>query len=166
MSARAPQLLIEAFRAIEDISAIGVMLEEDGFDQGLLRTLLGWQRTIQRWHQPSATLPDDGKPTPAAWAWLCSGWEIDVRAVADAADLTITTAAAKLRMLHGNRLIYPDGSTSVHATNAISTLIGSRLRGKGGGTEKARALQKENRELRGQVIELERQLRAKLADGN
>lgn len=158
-----PRMLIDAFKGIETIDMIGIMLEDDGFDQSVVRALLAWQKTENVWVRPREPLPDDGKPTPRAWAWLVSGWEMDSHAVARGASLSIATARAKLEMLRGCRLIYPDGSCSSFATKAISAMIGDRMRGKRPPSEKARALEAENREQRTRIAALEAELRAKLS---
>lgn len=123
----APQMLVEAFRAIEDIAAIAVITAEEGFDVDSMRVLTAWQQTVNVWESPKRTCPDDARPTPAAWRWILAGWHVDVETVAIAADVSRATAQAKLDVLMENRLIYPDGSTAKAALAALQAHVRERL---------------------------------------
>lgn len=149
MSDKLPTALIEAFRAVESVESMAVLLHEDGFDQAALRALSAWQHSDHSWTTPERPCPNDGKPTAAAWRWLVSTWEIDIDAIADAANVSRSTARSLIQLLIGNRLIYPDGTIAKAASSALRTVIGEQLqKAQHKDRDKVSKLERENRELR------------------
>lgn len=123
-----PSELLKAFRAAERPEHVAVLLHDDeGWNAESMRVLTAWEHTEHRWTHPKTTPPDGDAPTTRAWRWLVSGWDIDITAVADAADVSRTVAQAKIDMLIGNRLIYPDGGMHHAAHAALKVHVASRL---------------------------------------
>jgi hypothetical protein len=133
-----PAQLLAAFHAAAQASHVGVVLVEDGFDADAMRVLAAFQNATQRWSAPARPCPDGGLPTAAAWAWLMSGWQIDELALADAAGLSVATTRAKLAMLTGARLIFPDGSMNKWALAALNAHVAARI-GPSSGKRKKKA---------------------------
>lgn len=125
-----PLILIAEFVNLERLEDVAVLTAEDGFDAETMRVLAAWEKTEQRWSKPRGEMPT--RPTAAAWRWLVSGWELDIPAIADAAAVTYGTARDRMAVLTGNRLVYPDGTMSKFARNALRAHMGMRLNaGKG-----------------------------------
>jgi hypothetical protein len=121
--------LIAAFQAAEQNEAAAVLLDDkDGFDAPALRVLAAWGTRSHRWTSPPRRCPDNGRATPAAYAWLVSGLEVDYHAVAEAAGVSLAVARAKVRVLLGNRLVYPDGSLARIARATLQASIAKRIR--------------------------------------
>ncbi len=123
-----PAMLLSAFRAAEAVGDIGVLLVDDGFDATTMRVLSAWERTEQKWSQPKKPCPDGGRPTIAAWRWLCSTWTVDYAAVADGASVSRDVARERVMVLMHARLIYPDGDVSKAARQAMTATIRGRLK--------------------------------------
>lgn len=104
--------------------------EEEGFDAETIRVLVAWMHSAHAWKKPERGCPDDGRPTARAWAWLVSGMALDYVAIADAANVSRGVARARLGVLLGNRLIYPDGSIAQPARAALQSAIASRVKQK------------------------------------
>lgn len=102
-------------------------LEGDGFDAATLRLLAAWSSTPHEWTQPKKPCPDNGSATPAAWAWLWSGIELDAPALADAANVSQSTARTRMKMLIAARLVFPDGTIADSAKRAMRAAVASRL---------------------------------------
>jgi hypothetical protein len=122
-----PPLLLEAFRSTELLESIGALLDGDGFDAEVCRILAVWPNVGHEWKQPERPCPDDGIPTAAAWRWIWSGSQTDIAELAEAANVSRSTAREKLTMLIAARCVYPDGGISKGARGAIQALIASRL---------------------------------------
>lgn len=123
-----PASLIDAFRAIEAVEQLGVLIAEDGFDQETLHVLSSFLHCEHTWREPSRKCPDNGRPTAAAYAWLMSGLTLDYVAIAEAAGVSRQAASARMAMLIGNRLVYPDGQIHKLARAALQGAIAKRAR--------------------------------------
>lgn len=128
-----PAILIDAFKATDEIHAIAVLMVNDGFDAEAMRVLAAIPNAAQTWNAPSRELPDDGRPTTAAWQWLLDGWVIDIEDLARSADVTRQTARQKLAVIQKARLAYPDGTMSKGAQGALRAHVAARLIGNAGG---------------------------------
>lgn len=122
-----PADLIAAFKASESPSSIAVLMIQDGFDAVSMRVLAAWQHVKLSWRAPEGKQPDNGRPTPAAWQWICRGLQVDFVALAEAADVVQLVAREKARMLLGARLVYPDNTLARSAQAALNELVRSRL---------------------------------------
>ncbi len=123
-----PSALIDAFRALEKTTDVGALMVEDGFDAITMRVFAAWEKTVQRWNRPHDLCPEGGAyPTAAAWTWLIEGWTIDYAAIAEGACVSREVARERMAALIRNRLVYPDGSASKHATQALQATVASRL---------------------------------------
>lgn len=131
-----PPLLIDAFRALEQPTDIGVLMDDEGFDATTMRVYSAWEKSSHVWNRPATPCPDDGRPTTAAWNWLRSGWSIDVGGIAEGAGVARETARELLTVLLRARLIYPDGSSSKHARQALTATVAMRLTKAGAGKKK------------------------------
>lgn len=129
LPSRPPESLISAFRAAESIEDVASLAVEEGFDPEAMRVLAAWRHSDHLWFLPKTPCPDPSMPTARAWAWLVSGWSIDVRAIARAADVSESCARQKFELLLGNHLIYPDGSMSKPAQAALRAHVAKRVRG-------------------------------------
>lgn len=105
-----------AFRLEDVLSAFrGIEVNDDALvalgDDAAMRVAVAWSHTDQSWSRPSRPAPPPmaGKMAKL-WEWIVSGWDVDARTVARLAGVPATVAHAKLEMLIGNRLLYPDGS--------------------------------------------------------
>lgn len=127
-----PKLLIDAFRAAEQVTDIAVLMADEGFDTVTMRVLAAWERSIPRWRRPSKPCPDAGRPTAEAWKWLTSGWSIDYATISAAAAVARDVARERCDVLVHARLIYPDGSISKPARQAMQAAVASRLVRAGG----------------------------------
>ncbi len=127
MSDKPPQGLIEAFRAAEQPTDIGVLMSEDGFDAMLMKVISSWEKTSQRWKKPKKPCPDEARPTTDAWLWLVSGWTIDYAGIAAGAGVSRDVARLRVATLLHARLIYPDGSIAKAARNAMTAALRARL---------------------------------------
>lgn len=128
-----PSVLIDAFKAIDEIHAIAVLMVNDGFDADAMRVLAAIPTVSQTWEPPTRALPDDGRPTTAAWLWLLEGWSVDIEDLARSADVTRQTARQKLAVIQKARLAYPDGTMSKGAQGALRAHVAARLIGNAGG---------------------------------
>ncbi len=135
-----PLALLAAFRAADEkaIEIIGVLLDGDGFDATTLRVMSAWQNSEHQWNAPKKPCPDNGRPTAAAWRWLCSGWTLDVVAIANGANVSTDTARERLTILQHARLIYPDGEVNKFAKQALGATIAQRI-SKAQGKDKKKA---------------------------
>lgn len=136
-----PVLLLSEFRKLEKPTDIAVLMVNEGFDAETMRVLSAWQHTEQRWKRPKKPCPDEGRATGASWKWLRDGWSMDVAAIAIGADVSQLTATAKLELLAGSKLIYPDGTVSAAATQALLGHVSEKLRaarGKGKDKDKGK----------------------------
>lgn len=122
-----PERLLTEFRDLESATALAVIVVDDGFDAESIRIASAWQQSIHRWCRPSAACPDE-LATPRAWAWLVSGWSLDVESIAVAAGVSVHVASDKLARLVGNRLIYPDGKPSKWLLAAMTKVVAERLK--------------------------------------
>ncbi len=122
--------LVERFRLRETLEALAVLVIDDGFDLEAIRLLSAWQKAEHGWVQPSKPIPDDGRPTPRAYAWLVAGMDFEVEHLADAAGLSISTTRSKLAQLLAANLLLPDGEISKPARAAIQATIADRIRSK------------------------------------
>lgn len=123
-----PSELLAAFRALEAIEHVAVlMVDEDSWDAEAMRVLSAFQHLDHRWEPPSPKAPDGGRPTARAWNWLCSGWALNLGELASAANVSEGTARAKLAILRGNRLVYPDGGIAKAAQAALRSHVRARL---------------------------------------
>lgn len=129
---RPPDGLLAAFRASENVSDLGAITDDEGFDAETIRVLGSWRHIDNSWFAPKRPCPTPGMPTAAAWEWLVSGWDIDYRAVARGADVSESTARKKMGVLIANRLVYPDGSMAKAALAALTSHVAKRLRGGSG----------------------------------
>lgn len=121
--------LVAAFQASEQNEAAAVLLDdEDGFDVDALRVLAAWTSMEHRWKEPAKACPDGGRATARAYAWLMSGVEVDYVAIADAAGVSRSVAQAKMRVLTGNRLVYPGGSIAKVAKACLQASLAKRVR--------------------------------------
>lgn len=121
--------LIAAFQAGEQNEVATVLLdEEDGFDVSALRVLAAWTTMDHRWTEPDRPCPDGGRPTARAYAWLMSGLSVDYTAIADAAGTSRATARAKMSVLLGSRLVYPDGQIAKVAKACLQASLAKRIR--------------------------------------
>ena len=121
-------------RSLEDHLAVFRSLEtnEDALvilnDYDACRVLVAWTKTDQTWTRPRTAPPEPKHGQLAArWAWIVSGWDIDVEKVSRLAGLPQTVVHEKMEMLVGNRLVYPDGSTSGPAHKMLGTNTGLKL---------------------------------------
>jgi hypothetical protein len=116
--------ILAAFRSLEKPSDAIVIIG----DRDAIRVLSAWTRVDNLWTAP-------GGPVPAvrhgrmgqAWRWVCAGWTVDVDEVARLAGVPRSIAHAKLEVLRGNRLIFPDGSMSKGAELALAAYTGKVL---------------------------------------
>lgn len=127
-----PEGLIAEFHALESAMALGVILDDDGFDAESIRVVSAWQNTAHRWRAPATPCPDE-LATVRAWTWLVSGWDIDFSAIAEGAGIPEHIARDKVARLVTSRLIYPDGSMSKWLATTINKLVKDRLVGDGKG---------------------------------
>jgi hypothetical protein len=114
--------LIEAFRvdANRNVESIVVLLiEENDFEVASMRVLSSWAHVEVRWSRPRRAKPDDGRPTPAAWAWLVSGLDVDYDALSKAAGVSRAIARERTAVLLANKLVLPDGTISNPAHAAL-----------------------------------------------
>jgi hypothetical protein len=125
-----PADLLNAFRGLESPEQLGPLVVEEGFDAATLHVLAAWLSSDHIWSQPKAPCPDGGRATSVAWRWLVSGWTLDVEYVAKAADVSMSTARAKLELLVANRLIFPDGEMAKIAKAMLQAAIRKALGGK------------------------------------
>lgn len=123
-----PPTLLAAFKAAETVEGVGAMLVDDGFDALTLRVLSAWENTEHRWSKPKKPCPDDGRPTSAAWSWLCSTWAVDYGAIAEGAGVSRDVARERVAVLLHARLIYPDGQIAKAARTARTAAIRARLK--------------------------------------
>lgn len=124
-----PKLLIETFRTNGEKQAesVSVMLEDEGFDAQTMRLLVAWMYTPHAWKRPRKPCPDEGMATAAAWRWLWSGITLDYAALADAANVTASSARQRMTMLIAARLVFPDGTIAKAARGAMTAAVTSRL---------------------------------------
>jgi hypothetical protein len=116
--------VVGVFRALEQNDDALVVLG----DETAMRVAVAWSHTDQEWERPP-------RPQPAAvhgkmgglWSWMVSGWNVDARAVARLAGVPRTVAHAKLEMLIGNRLIYPDGSMAKGMRSVLLSYAARKL---------------------------------------
>lgn len=110
----------------------GLEANEDGLvilgDEDACKVLVAWQKTDQLWRHPRSPAPEatHGR-MEALWTWIVSGWEIDDAKVARLAGVPFSVTHAKLEMLIGNRLIYPDGSMSGAARKVLTVFMAKKL---------------------------------------
>lgn len=128
-----PALLLAAFRATEQVYQVACLMVDDGWDAVSIRVLGAWASSDNRWTSPTTSVPDDGKPTPAAWEWLCSGWQLDVAGVAAGANVSMETARERLQLLQRSRCIYPSGEMNKWALAAVNACVASRVNQRGQG---------------------------------
>ncbi len=126
-ASRPPPDLLAAFKALEQPTDIAVLLIDDGFDAVLVRVLGAFEKANNRWDAPKRLCPDAGRPTPAAWDWLVSGWLFDYESISRGADISRDQTRERIAVLVQSRLIYPDGSISSHARKAITATVRQRL---------------------------------------
>lgn len=119
--------LLAAFKAKEKLESGAALMDADGFDIETARVLAAWL-TVEPTFKPVGPMPDKGEPTARAWGWLIAGTQIDYPAIADAADVSIATARARIALLLGNRLIYPDGKAAKFAMDALRAALTVRVR--------------------------------------
>lgn len=128
--------LLAAFKEADkkqQVEQAGVLVVEDGFDADSVRLLSAWLHADAKWKAPSKNMPDGGRPTARAWAWLAAGMQPDVNALADAAGVTRSVARQKLARLVAVRLVYPDGTIADAGRIVIQAAIADRApKGKGG----------------------------------
>lgn len=132
-STEPPSELLDAFRAVEKVDGLerlGAIVADDGFDAEAVRVIVAWMNVEHRWCRPDRACPDGGRPTQRAWIWLVSGIDLDVTAVADAANVSRGTARAKIAVLLGAKLVYPGGDVTKGARAALQSMIASRARAK------------------------------------
>ncbi len=121
---RPPADLLAAFRAVESVEHIGVLLADDGFDATLIKVLSAWEHAEHWWTTPAEPCPDDGRPTAAAWRWIVSGWVIDVAGTGLSRDVV----REQMAILQHARLVYPDGNIAAAARKAVTATIRERLK--------------------------------------
>lgn len=155
--------LVAAFQKIESDAAGAVLLEDDGFDLASARVLTAWMHVVQPWSAPRPACPDGGRPTPSSYAWLMSGLKVNDIAIADAAGVSRATARGRVRMLIGNRLVYPDCIIAKVARAALEAALAVRVAeasggggGGGGSGRKMAALERSIKALDKSVKALER----------
>lgn len=122
-----PSDLIRAFEAAAKAEDLGAVMVEDGWNAEAMRVLAATQHVEHRWIEPKRPCPDGGRATPAAWAWLISGLEIDFVELAAAADVTVPIARRKWMQLASARLVMPDGSMTKWARAALKKHVAQRL---------------------------------------
>lgn len=121
--AELPRLTIDDVRSSTSVDSAAVILEDADAIKVLiaLRTNVG---TAHWWVAPRAPEPTD---IADRWRWLVSGWRFDEEEIGAVAGISADTVRAKLRVLVGNRLAYPDGVPSPGAALAISAYVGKRV---------------------------------------
>lgn len=124
-----PRTLLDAFRAMEaeNLGVVAVLLVDEGWNAESMRVLASWPRADLSWSKPPGKIPDDGKPTAKAWAWICAGLTVDFDRLAAAADVVPRVAREKVKMLLGAGLVYPDGSLSKPARAALNECVKAKL---------------------------------------
>jgi hypothetical protein len=137
-SDKPPLDLLAAFRALSHATDIAVLMIEDGFDALLVRVLSAFEKSQSSWSRPKKPMPDNGRPTPAAWAWLVSGWHFDYEGIALGANISRESARDRIAALVQNRLIFPDGTMSVDARKALVAAVKARLKAEAGGRKKSK----------------------------
>lgn len=123
-----PEGLIAAFRSVERAEHLAALMLEDGWDAEAIRVLSAWQHVENTWEPPESPCPGGGMmPTPAAWAWLCSGWTVDLSAIAEGAGVSRARAADLMALLMRNLLVFPDGQMANVARGALRAHVAERL---------------------------------------
>lgn len=120
--------LVAAFKRAEQPEAVAALINDDGFDAAAVRVLVAWTNAHHEWKAPPRKMPDEGRPTPRAWEWLFAGLVVDHTAIADAANVGVAVARAKLGLLIGNRLVYPDGTISAAAKAGLQASVAARVK--------------------------------------
>lgn len=128
--------MLNAFRALESDTDSVILLGDDH----AMRTFVAWTKTDNVWSAPDKKPPPitHGKMT-ALWKWICAGWTIDAVAIARIAGLPVRVVHAKLEVLMGARLIYPDSSTPKATQLALTAYTAKQLGIKQQGSQGARA---------------------------
>lgn len=128
MSERARSFVLEdalaVFRGLESVEDAIIILD----DEDALRVMVAWKKLDHSWTRPGPRMPQPiaGK-LGRLWTWVVQGWDIDVDKVSKLVGLPWTTTHDKIEMLVGNRLIYPDGSTSKYAQTALMRYTSEKL---------------------------------------
>ncbi len=116
--------LLATFRGVETNETSLVILGDDE----AIRVLIAWTNVDDEWRAPASRPPSAtaGK-LGRLWTWIVSGWEVDANKVSRLAGVTKMVAHAKLEVLIGNRLIYPDGQMAKGARTALSAHAAIKL---------------------------------------
>ncbi len=116
--------VLAPFRSLESNEDALIVLGDDE----AMRVLIAWQHIDQEWAHPGGKQPlaIHGKMAKL-WTWIMSGWEVDNRKVSRLAGVSPSIAHAKLEILMGNRLIYPDGSMSKGVRTALMAHTATKL---------------------------------------
>jgi hypothetical protein len=115
---------LAVFRGVEDNQDAVVVIGDDD----AMRVLVAWTHVDNDWYPPSTACPPlvHGK-LAAAWDWIRAGWDLNERKISKLAGVPTSVARAKLDVLIGNRLIYPDGSLSKGVRLALAAFTAQRL---------------------------------------
>lgn len=115
---------IATFRAQEEPESVLLLIGRDPTSNGLRKVFLAWKQCHPA-RSPKA--PRELEDGPDLWGRLWNGIEIDHAELQRITGLS-TYAAKLLDILRGNRLIYPDGTVSEIATQALRRMAKSALK--------------------------------------
>lgn len=129
------EYFLAPFRGVEDNQDAIIIIE----DADAMRVLIAWTHVDNEWYAASTACPPivHGK-LAAAWDWIRAGWDFDERKISRLAGLPHGIVHAKLEILIGNRLIYPDGSMAKGTRLAMSAFTARRLGIKPGAAGKSK----------------------------
>jgi hypothetical protein len=116
--------VLEEFRQQEKVQDVLVLTGKGEQADELRRLALAWPKIrITRHPLP---YPPGSPPARQLWDWLWDQVEYDPQEVREISGMG-AQAEARLAVLRGNRLIYPDGTVSAYVDKCLSSLLRAQL---------------------------------------
>lgn len=116
---------VEFFKMQETIEDITVLFSKERADQAesLRKIVSAWKKIRLQRSQTKKTCPESDHER---WQWLWGEIEYDVEEIKRVTGITMPIEPL-IKILIGNRIIYPDATVSEWATKAIKQLLKSQL---------------------------------------
>jgi hypothetical protein len=111
--------LLQPYRTDDSLGVVTVI-----DDVPAKKLLAAWPRYNPRWVRPKGRMPSD---LDERWYWLWEGVDVDVRFLAECANISEHVAGPKLLTCIHARLLFPDGTLSKAATMMLNAFIAQNL---------------------------------------